>query len=633
MRRSSTRRGIARFAEPASSSDAQGWVSWPWGAVACEPLECVARGRSSALRSRASVSQPWASNQRPSRSASRPRSCNSSQGDRIAVLDHESAVAFLVTERLLLAAAERRGATGIAGLERQGGQAIERRRVAGLDRDQLFERRSLGRRVAARAANQATERRRSAAGMLLGRDFARTLLRFLGLAGRRAPIASRMRGRIRDRRDAGHRIGPAIDAPRRIGRIAWRGRARQPDPVVVGRGSGGLVEDRLDFLGGDDHRVEPPVLAKCGTIRSPSVLTRPISRSSRRISTESPFPEQQLGERPAGLDGRRTVPRAAARDSRSRRPQPAQGADERAGPRARALERRPAASRRLRPRPQGPRPADRAPPRTLRGDTRPRRRGATRSTAAPAGRAPRRTALASIRRVAQARPSRTCQPPTTCQATQARSHQQADGDAGGKPGSDHRSTVESPRSLARNDSSWPGPGVPPAGPESGWTPRCAAPANLADLRSVRCRPACRSGTDPEVSHFVADFSGGPSPLAPPSNSPISSDLPASPCPRRARVASGPDPPSRVPAVVATAREEDGREEGGDDGTTQCPHDESPFVATLRDSARKPPVRAELDSIRIRTEDLAPVAGAQGPPVEEVDAVLDEMDRAVGEDRC
>ena len=68
-------------------------------------------------------------------------------GDRTPILDHEAAVTLLVPEDFFLATAERGGAIGLAVLDRQRRQAIERLGIAGLDRDELFQGGTFGLRV------------------------------------------------------------------------------------------------------------------------------------------------------------------------------------------------------------------------------------------------------------------------------------------------------------------------------------------------------------------------------------------------------------------------------------------------------------------------------------------------------
>ncbi len=288
-------------------------------------------------------------------------------------------------------------------------------------------------------------------------------------------------------------------------------RPRQPDPVVLGRGLGGLVEERLHFLGGDDHRVEPPVLAEC----IDPVAERPGSFDLVEQPAdlhEPPLPEQQFGERPAGFDGRGTgaARRRAVAGLGVR--QPAQRADEEP---ARG-EVRHGGSRRARrhPAPDGQGRFRMSQLRLARPEqirhVLPLR---------PPGGEPRQPVARQgiLLRVHPARgpPETVANLPTADQqpADPAENRrQQTDGDAGDNPGSNHRAL-----NWSRSRGNWPemtgvrrGVGVPPAEPTGRGTPAPQGPDTFPVIldrsRSLLGRRCTEPGPIREVPHFPAGFS-------------------------------------------------------------------------------------------------------------------------------
>ena len=394
-RRSRRRRAAAGLAQQVEQRRPGRGRGVGGASVAGQPVQCLAgEPVAGVLRSRARVSQPRASNHRPSRSANRARSCSSlprdrGLGPRSGAGGSDPCPGGPPPGGGGARRRDRPGRPGAASVARRSSA----RGIAGLERDELLQGGAFRSRVVAMRGEPGASDQRSAA----VRRSAGTLASARGLPRwarrHRGPIARP----VRETTGSAGRCGQAtVQPPARFGMAAVLRRPGARAPARPGRraarsraarSSTGWTSSAATTTESSRHS------SRSAAVRSRSVPDASDLAEQPADLVEPPFPEQQLGQGPAGLDGpglpRR---RAAVAIGGFGVGQPAQGVD-RAFDLRRAPPRRPAASSPApAPRPPGPRPAAPAPPRTSPGDTRLPRRGATTPRAAPAGPAPARIA-------------------------------------------------------------------------------------------------------------------------------------------------------------------------------------------------------------------------------------------------
>ena len=272
------------------------------------------------------------------------------------------------------------------------------------------------------AANQARSDQSSSGVEAIGRDRGQRAGASSGL-----PAASAHRRRARGTIPASRgslirRKRPASGAPRRNGRTAWPGGAwparQRGSPRRGPRGlssSTGATSSAATITESSRQCSRSAAIRSVGDPDPPDLAEQPAHL------VEPPFPEQQLGQGPAGRHRRgirRGAPAARKMQLGIARAGPGSGpaaGPARAGPRPATRTPSAPAPRRRRPRRGRPSFASHSPRRYATSSSRGHQADSRASRSRAAAYSP-----SAIRCRAQARPSRTCRPPTSSQAIHAR---------------------------------------------------------------------------------------------------------------------------------------------------------------------------------------------------------------------